>query len=280
MMTKGGPSNDAMALHLLSDTPRPERPMSSVQILQNAGTYEVLTPLPFLLQQPLIIERAGRTCYQSEKGEITAESAERFAKMLIRRGHESVLEHSSLTVLFRLHSRGLTHELVRHRLTSPSQESTRYVDYDLEDGAVKVVCPPHQETDVFIEIVQRAIDGYEKLRESGWPPEDARQALPIGLKSEIVVTANLREWRHIFHMRCDKPAHWEIRRTMVMLLQHLQGLLPGIFDDFILGGSCKNDIPFFVRKMPIGKLRRQVELLSAEERSRLMKRMEAMDDDT
>ena len=105
----------------------------TVKLLQNAGTFEILTPGADLRRQLLTIEQAGRTCYQSDRGRpVTVDSAAKFCRMLIARGHESVLEHSSKPVRFDNHSRGFTHELVRHRLAAFSQESTRYVDYELE----------------------------------------------------------------------------------------------------------------------------------------------------
>ncbi len=236
-----------------------------MEILQNAGTYEILTPTEWLTQQPLIIERAGRTAYQSYKcktckggdvlvvGEecpdchgtgnrpITPKSADKFIRMLIKRGHESVLEHSLLTVRFINTSRGFSHECVRHRLCAFTQESTRYVD---EKGS-DVVCAGRQEPDAYFkigdthmetafgEMAKDALDNYRFLRDAGWPPEDARQILPIGITSEIVVSANLREWRHIFKMRTAKPAHWEIRGVMCDLLAELkEGPVGVLFEDF------------------------------------------------
>jgi len=122
-----------------------------MKILKNKSNYQILTPKKELKSQLLRIERAGRTCYQSGNREINFKTAEKFVKMLIKRGHESVLEHSNMTVQFNNLSRGFTHEQVRHRLTAISQESTRYVDYNregdgpnLEKFELKCVLPPHQ----------------------------------------------------------------------------------------------------------------------------------------
>lgn len=233
-----------------------------IELLQNAGTFEILTQREHLREQLLNIERAGRTCYQSDRHRvITRESAARFCLMLIARGHESVLEHSSMTVRFDNHSRGFTHELVRHRLASFSQESTRYVDYAVERNDVRAVVPPNVASgdNWFSEGFREAFFHYTELREGGVPAEDARQILPIGMKSEIVMTANLREWRHVFGLRCDKFAHWEIRRTMCRLLETCKHLLPGVFDDFVLGGEHRG-VLFYVRKLPKGVLKRQLEL--------------------
>ena len=222
-----------------------------MRFLQNEGSYEILTPPEFIKEQLKIIERAGRTCYQSYRGkDVTEESATKFIRMLIRRGHESVIEHSSITVRFDNHSRGFTHELVRHRLCAFSQESTRYVDYALERNDERVVLPPTLtpgQMSLMESAMESAMEDYERLRDSGVPAEDARQILPIGTKSEIVCSANLREWRHIFSMRTGKPAHWEIRRTMCLLLEEMKELLPGVFDDFEFAGYCRSEIPHYIQ---------------------------------
>lgn len=124
-----------------------------MKLLKDSGNYTLLTPRPFLKEQLRIIEQAGRTCYQSFNGEITDQSATSFIRMLLGRNHESVLEHSLLTVLFSGISRSCTHELVRHRLCAFSQESTRYVDYakkgnatlDLNRFRLRCVTPPHKD---------------------------------------------------------------------------------------------------------------------------------------
>lgn len=247
-----------------------------MEILKDAGEYTLITPPDELRAQLLRIEQAGRTCYQSERGDITAASAQKFVRMLVKRGHFSVLEHSLLTVNFDLLSRGFTHEQVRHRLTAISQESTRYVDYapkpggeegeadvDLDNFSLQCVVPPHRdEKEVFdIETPQNhpiqhmamtpeqmfeTIESfYRALRKGGWKPEDARQLLPIGTKSEIVISANLREWRHIFFMRTAKYAHWEIRRVMCNLLEELKGIIPVVFEDFVVAGQTKNGVRYY-----------------------------------
>ena len=236
-----------------------------IEIVKTGG-YEILTPTGELQDQLLRIEKAGRICYQSEKGPITQESAARFVRMLIKRGHESVIEHSCLTVLFRNCSRGFTHEIVRHRLASFSQESTRYVDYakggegpDLERFGLKCIAPPHRDEEErvvlrdgrslsFAEMVKEVQEFYRALRKAGWPPEDARQILPTAIKADIVVTTNFREWRHIFEMRTQKAAHWEIRGVMVKLLEELKQIVPPIFEDFVLAGVDQNGIKYFEKK--------------------------------
>ena len=216
-----------------------------MEVLRNAGSHKILAILHGLEGETphQLIELAGRTAYQS-RDKITNESAARFVEMLIDRGHESVLEHSAMTVEFNNVSRGFTHELVRHRLMAITQESTRYVD----ESEFRVVIPPDKSPDkTLVEIIlpdgrtlkasfrewmQLNEQMYRELRKAGWHSQDARQVLPIGIKSQIVVTANFREWRHIFKMRTSADAHWEIRRVMVNLLKDAQQRIPVVFDDF------------------------------------------------
>jgi len=236
-----------------------------MKILKNAGSFFVLTPKEELKAQLLRIEEAGRTCYQSDKKEITKETARKFLSMLLSYDHVSVIEHSYMTVQFNNLSRGFTHEQVRHRLTAISQESTRYVDYakkgegpDLEKFQLKCVVPPHRDENKKIELddgrkmsIVEMFTEYEKfyrgLRKAGWVPQDARQVLPIGTKSQIVISANFREWRHIFTMRTAKSAHWEIRRVMCNLLDFIQPILSPVFDDFVERGKDENGLRYFVK---------------------------------
>ncbi|MEA3292874.1 MAG: FAD-dependent thymidylate synthase [Patescibacteria group bacterium] len=223
------------------------------KILKNAGTHKILSIMTGLEgENPLqLIELAGRTAYQS-RDRITNESAAKFVEMLRKRGHESVIEHSCMMVEFNNICRGFTHEMVRHRLVAYTQESTRYVD----ESDFKVVIPPDKDPDE--KLVNLAFpDGneikvsfqdwmnlneqmYRGLRGVDWVPEDARQVLPIGIKSQIVATANLREWRHIFKMRCSSGAHWEIRRVMLSLLKDTQKRVPVIFDDFEINADSES----------------------------------------
>lgn len=237
-----------------------------MEIIKGKPKFQILTSRQELENQLTRIEKAGRTCYQSEKGKVDVNSAKKFAAMIIKRGHESVIEHSSLTVKFLNCSRGFTHEITRHRLASFSQESTRYVDYakrgeevDLDKFQLHCIAPPHKNEKEKVELengeklsLEDMFANIEKyyrgLRKAGWLPEDARQILPIGIKSEIVVTANFREWRHIMDMRTSQFAHWEIRMTMVSLLKELKKLLPGIFDDFQKAGVDRNGIEYYEKK--------------------------------
>jgi len=179
-----------------------------------------------------MIEQAGRTCYKSED-RISAGSAEVFSKMLLQRNHESVFEHISISVRF-VSNRGVTHELVRHRLCSFSQESTRYVKYDNNKEFIQPVWWEDWSTiqqNMWMESMEHAENTYKELMISGTTPEKAREVLPNSLKTEIVVTANLREWRHIFKLRCSKKAHPQIRHLMINCAEEFKSVIPIIFDD-------------------------------------------------
>jgi thymidylate synthase (FAD) len=186
------------------------------------------------------IERAGRTCYKSED-KITEGSAERFVQMLIDRGHESVLEHEKISVLF-VCDRGVSHEIVRHRLASFSQESTRYCNYSNGrfGGELTFIIPSFEGNKIYTHEVgytewrvamRDAEQHYMNLIKIGWQPQHARSVLPNALKTEIVVTANIREWRTIFKQRASKAAHPQMRQLMCPLLYKLKQCIPLIFND-------------------------------------------------
>ncbi len=178
------------------------------------------------------IEAAGRTCYKSE-AKITETSAVNFVATLIKRGHHAVIEFGDIIVRFTT-NRGVTHELVRHRMCSFAQESTRYVRYD---GNMEFIEPVwwHKSSDEQKKLWEKAMTDaeahYLKLLETGWKPQEAREVLPNSLKTEIVVKANIREWRHIFDLRCSAGAHPQIRELMIPLREELKTLLPVVFDD-------------------------------------------------
>lgn len=183
-----------------------------------------------------LIELAGRTCYKSEE-RITEDSAEKFVKMIVNLGHETVIEHVSASVRF-ITNRGVTHELVRHRLASYSQESTRYVRYS--DG-LKFIKPVWWEDPEYTEDQKqhwiKAMEYGEKMYlealEKGDKPEQAREILPHAIKVEIVTTANLREWRHIFDLRCSKKAHPQMRVLFLNCLHGFAKEIPIVFDDLV-----------------------------------------------
>ncbi len=182
------------------------------------------------------IELCGRVCYKSED-RITDGSAEKFVGMILKSGHESVLEHEKITVRF-VCDRGVTHEIVRHRIASYSQESTRYCNYskDKFGGEITFIRPCFWAEDdekyaVWKETMQGIEDSYGKLISLGAKPEEARSILPNSVKTEIMVTMNLREWRHFFKLRTSERAHPQIREIAIPLLNELKGLVPVIFDD-------------------------------------------------
>lgn len=179
-----------------------------------------------------LIEAIGRVCYKSED-KITGESWKRFLKTIVDKGHESVLEHSRITVRF-ICDRGVSHELVRHRLASFSQESTRYVNYGGKD--IEYILPPElvQDADRYHQcatLFEHCEDVYKSLLAHGHAPQIARAVLPIALKTEIIVTANIREWRHILKLRTSKAAHPQIRELMIPLLEEFKKQIPVVFDD-------------------------------------------------
>ena len=186
------------------------------------------------------IERIGRTCYKSE-GNITEDSAERFVKSIIARGHESVLEHVSISVRV-ICDRGVSHEIVRHRIASYSQESTRYCNYskDKFGNEVTFIKPcfwndenVHRafEYKLWKSECERIEQTYFTLIRNGATPQEARSILPNSIKTEIVMTMNLREWRHFFKLRCDKAAHPQMREVANMILDIFKEKLPVIFRD-------------------------------------------------
>ncbi len=184
----------------------------------------------------LTIERAGRTCYKSE-GKIGDGTAEKFIGNIIKRGHESVLEHEKITVRF-ICDRGVTHELVRHRLASYSQESPRYCNYSQEKFGNELTfikpCIWQEESEnykAWLQSMQFIEDMYNKMIAQGAKPEEARSILPNSLKTEIVVTMDLREWRHYFRLRTSERAHPQIREISCALLAELKEKLPVFFGD-------------------------------------------------
>lgn len=205
--------------------------------------YEILS-LPNNLLETL--ETAGRTCYKSED-KITPESAPKFVKMLRDRGHHAMIEFGDVIIKFTT-NRGVTHEMVRHRLCSFAQESTRYVRYDGEmefirpvwcgEDVIGLYNEPYDsdavsgiQENIFLSALWDSEKAYQILLAEGWQPQQAREVLPNALKTEIVWKANIREWRHILTLRCSKAAHPQMRALMLPLLKELKEKLPVIFDD-------------------------------------------------
>ena len=196
------------------------------------------------------IEQIGRVCYKSEDS-ITAdgESAKKFVTMLIRNGHEAMIEHSFLSVKFTV-DRGVSHELVRHRIASFAQESTRYCNYakdkfgaecafiDLEPGIMldnKMKKMSGEEIALVMAEWTSAMEDaerhYMKMLELGATPQIARSVLPNSTKTEITVSANYREWRNFFKLRTPITAHPQMREVTIPLLQELKEKIPVMFDD-------------------------------------------------
>lgn len=209
--------------------------------------YEILTNISEggikELQQ---IERVARVCYKSEDKIVPdGSSAKKLVGFLVKQGHEAMLEHSQLSVLFTC-DRGVANELVRHRIASFAQESTRYCNYSGEKfgGELSFIKPywiPQVYGDVSLDDIQAWNEWYDACTESekqylnmlhdGMRPEQARCVLPLCLKTEIVVTANYREWRNIFKLRTPVAAHPQMRELMCPLLKELQSKIPVVFDD-------------------------------------------------
>jgi thymidylate synthase (FAD) len=176
-----------------------------------------------------LIEEAGRTCYLSFE-RIGADSAKDFIQKLIKMGHDSPLEHACATFKIENCSRAMTHQLVRHRLMSVSQQSQRYVD---EENFSFVTPPtiPKEFQKEFRDDMETIRQMYRKWRDKGLKKEDARFVLPNACTSEIVVTANFREWRHIIKLRTSPKAQWEIRAACTEILKILKGQAPTCFSD-------------------------------------------------
>lgn len=182
------------------------------------------------------IERCGRVCYKSE-GKIEEGSAEKFVAGIIKRGHEAVLEHASVTVKFVV-DRGVSHEIVRHRIASYCQESTRYCNYSKDDFGSEITCIiPHyldyksEGWETWKAAMKSCEDAYFKLLDIGHTAQEARAVLPNSLKTEVVMTANLREWRTFFKLRCANAAHPQMREVTRPLLENFKNLIPVVFDD-------------------------------------------------
>jgi thymidylate synthase (FAD) len=200
------------------------------EILDNLNGVEILKK----------IELCGRVCYKSED-KMTEDSAKKFVANIIKRGHESVLEHFSFSVRF-IVDRGISHELVRHRIASFSQESTRYCNYGHEneitvidpffwpDNTVYVEAHRHAWKRACLECEKSYMDMIKLGRVT---PQEARSVLPNSLKTEVIMTANLREWRHFLKLRTSTAAHPQMREVTIPLLLDLAKQIPVVFDDLI-----------------------------------------------
>ena len=178
-----------------------------------------------------VIETAGRTSYQSLEKR-TESSYKPFIRMLLKNKHESVLEHATASFKISGISRALTHQLVRHRLCSFTQQSQRYVNENnfnyIEPDEIKNNPTAHE---IYIELMERIRNQYSELRDLGIKKEDARFILPNSTESEIIMTANFRELRHVLTLRGEKAAQWEIRRLAIEILKILKKKVPNVFQD-------------------------------------------------
>jgi len=215
------------------------------------ASYEILSSISNgCIEELKHIEKIGRVCYKSEDV-ITedGESAKRFVKMLIKNGHEAMIEHSNLAVKF-IVDRGVSHELVRHRIASFAQESTRYCNYakdkfgsectyiDLENGIKldkNMQSLKAKEIDMILNewkmACMEAERRYMNMLNLGATPQIARSVLPNSTKTEITISANYREWRNFFKLRVPSTAHPQMREVTIPLLKELKQLIPVIFDD-------------------------------------------------
>ena len=201
-------------------------------------SFEIVTPFarPDALAMLRHIEGAARKCYKSE-GKTTCDSAPDFVRKIAGVfKHESVIEHCAVSVSFVV-DRGVSHELVRHRLAAYSQESTRYCNYG-KDGfgnEITVIRPPFWAEDdprygCWYRACEAAETEYLNLLNLNASPQEARSVLPNSLKTEIMMTCNLREWMHVFRMRASSKAHPQMQQVMMPLLDQFQSVMPEIFE--------------------------------------------------
>ena len=194
-----------------------------------------------------MMEQAGRTCYKSED-RITPESARKFVAGLVKRGHEAMIEHASMTVKFVV-DRGVSHEIVRHRIASFAQESTRYCNYSQDKFGIEItVIKPcfyiedSEEYNLWKTAMENAEYKYFQLLNAGSTPQEARTVLPNSLKTELIVTMNMREWRHFFQLRAagvTGAPHPQMLEVAVPLLMKCQQMMPEIFGDIVIPEKYK-----------------------------------------
>lgn len=208
-----------------------------VKIIEQS--FEILTPIDGnqILKH---IEKCGRTCYQSYENETEdTSSAEKMIKMLIKMGHESVLEHFLITIKAKIDI-GNYKDLTRHRFASFSIESTRFCNYSKGKfgNELTVISPCNMDKNsgiyhTWLKTMNDIEKAYIDMSEMGAKPDQLRMILPHSLAAEVTMSANLREWRHIFKMRCQKAAHPSVRQIMLQVLNEFKKQIPVIFDDLI-----------------------------------------------
>ncbi len=197
---------------------------------QVKASYQILECPDDVLEK---IERAARTCYKSED-KIGPGSAEKLVRFLIKRKHNAMLEFGGWLAVRFISNRGFSHEMVRHRLGSYAQESTRYCNYSKDKHGNELTfiepLPEHGNTYELLTGWRAAERAYFALINADVKPQIARDVLPIGIKTEIVVGANTREWMHIFRQRCSKAAHPRMNELMIPLRKELQQHIPVLFE--------------------------------------------------
>ena len=204
-------------------------------------SVEILTPLN---QEEILkhLEQCARVCYKSEH-KITDSSAPDFVKKLLQSGHEAAIEHVSITVKF-ITDRAIANQITRHRIASFCQESTRFCNYSQEqfDNEITVIspCSIHQpEHEFWKQACETAEYAYLMLLQGGYSPQQARGVLPLSLKTELVMTANLREWRYFLKLRTAQNVHPQMLELAFLLLAQFQEKLPVLFDDIVFCQSCQ-----------------------------------------
>lgn len=189
------------------------------------------------------LEAMGRICYQSEDA-ITDTSYDKFLRGIIKRGHEAVLEHATVTAVV-ICDRGITHEIVRHRIAAYCQESTRYCNYSKGKFGNEITVvepffwdPESPEYQVWHDACAQTEAAYFTLLNKGCTPQEARDVLPNSLKTQIAITMNIREWRHFFRLRCGKGAHPQMIEIACKGLVEFYDYFPCLFEDIYKEVFC------------------------------------------
>lgn len=200
-------------------------------------SYEIVRISGVGIEELQALEYVARKCYKSGRyADQGGDSARRLIRMLVVNGHEAMLEHGVMTVHF-ICDRGVSHELVRHRIASFAQESTRYCNYSKDHfgNEISVIKPRFAEDSEAYKLWHGTMlvceAAYMEMIEDGCTAQDARSVLPNSLKTEVIMTANWREWRNVFKLRCAKDAHPDMRDLMVPLCLEMQERIPILFDD-------------------------------------------------
>jgi thymidylate synthase (FAD) len=208
-----------------------------MRIIKPSVKIEFPTDMATATQMLELVERAARLCYKSE-GKMGPTYSENFLRSKIDAGHLSVTEHSLISMRV-ICDRGVSHEIVRHRLASYSQESTRYCNYSKEQfgGEITVIEPCFWKRDseqytAWRLAISELEDIYFMLLNGGATPQEARAVLPNSLKTELIFSMNFRELRHFLKLRLDKAAHPQMREVAALILKEVKALFPIIFDDF------------------------------------------------